>query len=152
MKFLADLELKADPEPEYWALVAPLPFTDPVFGSHTVPVGFRTDLASDRILANIPCMSPDGASRRGAVAHDFAYRALRENGKDWCDRLLRAGLLADGTSPRAAWAFYWGVRLFGKPFWDADARPVTAADFDTTVDYLAWLASPDSAGILPQSA
>lgn len=140
--FLNDLELKADPAPDYWCLIAPLAFMDPVFGTHVVPIGFRTDLASDRILANIPCMSPDGTSRRGAVAHDFAYRALRANGKDWCDRLLRAGLLADGTSASAAWAFYWGVRLFGKPFWDADGRPMTAGDFDTAANYQARLASP----------
>jgi hypothetical protein len=145
MKFLTDLELTADAQPDYWFLLAPLAFSDPVFGSHVIPKGFRTDLASDRILDGIPCMSSTGRSRRPAVAHDFAYRALRANGKDWCDRLLQAGLLAEGTSRLTAGAFYWGVRLFGKPYWEDDGRPMTAADFDTAANFQAWTARSSTA-------
>lgn len=123
--FITQLILVELPQPDLWQLAAPLLWRDVTFGDLEVPAGFVTDLASiPRSLRNLPFLDPDGVSRRPAAMHDWLYdsKGGRAHGKDFADSFLRAALLAEGASSSTAWAFYYGVHMFGQSSWDADTE------------------------------
>jgi hypothetical protein len=119
--FLTRLELADEARADYWRVVSPLIWTDPIYGRLVVPAGFETDLASiPRLFRNLPAFDPNGASRRPAVVHDWLYssKAGYRYGRDFADSFLRASLLAEGASPLTAAAFYYAVRVGGRSHWD----------------------------------
>jgi hypothetical protein len=124
--FKSQLELIEDPEPDFWRLGVPLVWSDALFGTLTVPAGFKTDLASiPRLFRNLPLLDPDGASRRPAAMHDYLYGSAlgRRLGKTFADSFLRAALVSEGLSPRGAWVYWAAVHYFGGPSWRGDAIP-----------------------------
>lgn len=125
------LVLIAAPLPDLWDLGAPLVWADGVYGTLTVPVGFRTDLASiPRLFRNLPFLDPDGLSRRPATTHDYLYGspAGRRLGKAFADDFLYDALISEGVSKSAAAAFYAAVHYFGGSSWDEDGRRLSALD------------------------
>ena len=126
--FRSELNLTADPEPDFWLLGRPLIWSDSVYGTIMAPSGFRTDLASiPRVVRNLPFLDVDGQSRRPAVLHDYLYssRTGFRLGRDFADRFLYTALLAEGTTKATAWAFWAGVRMGGSSHWD----PLTARQY-----------------------
>src|SRR5450631_4401040 len=139
--FVTILDLIADPVPDIWIIATPLTWKDPVFGTLTVPQGFRTDLASiPRAFRNIPFLDPAGVSRRPAAMHDWLY-CWRGISKDNADEFLKQSLLAEGAQEAVAAVFYLGVHEFGQAAWDADNPEWKVGDFDTPQHYQAWLSS-----------
>jgi Protein of unknown function (DUF1353) len=136
--FLTPLILEADPQPEIWIVMAPLVWQGE-FGPITVPVGFRTDLASIPVsFRKLQQFDANGISRRPAVLHDWGY-AWRGIGKDNADELLRLSLLAEGATEFVAQTFYLGVHVFGQAAWDDAAEALEARDFDTNEHYQNWV-------------
>lgn len=138
MSFLTPLILAADPQPDMWIIDTSLIWDDPIYGTITVPKGFRTDLASiPRFLRGISFLDPNGVSRRPAAVHDWLYALQRD--KRRADNFLRDSLLAEGANQATAHLFYYGVHWFGGPAWESDAgRIFTSKDFDTQQDFIAW--------------
>ena len=149
--FLTALELRADEVPDVWILDKPLIWCDPIFGRITVPVGFRTDLASTPLH-----IGSNGRSRRAATGHDGLSASARAHGlldKASHDDFLRAAMIADGCPSWQAQAFYVAVRLFGGPAWRSDARTLgpegtvlVDGDFDTAAHWQNWLATRNGPG------
>lgn len=136
--FLTELILAADPEPDIWVLAAPLVWRDDVFGLVEVPCGFRTDMASiPRVLRGLSFLDPNGLSRRPACVHDWLY-AWRGWGKARADNFLRFALFADGCSPWACEAFYYGVHCFGMSSWNSDAGALGSRDFVSKEAFDNW--------------
>lgn len=71
-----------------------------------IPAGFLTDFAS------VPPPIEKLANRAGTL-HDYLYRTAVYS-REWCDQVLRAGVLACGYSDVVADAYYAAVRLFGR--------------------------------------
>lgn len=149
--FLTTLCLVEDQVPDsasadLWFVDAPLVWKDALYGTLTVPQGFRTDLASiPRALRNLPFLDPNGISRRPAVMHDWLY-AWQAKGKDFADNFLRAALLAEGASESTAGAFYYGVHLFGRLSWDSDTHKFGPGVFQPGPSYANWRSTPDGWG------
>lgn len=143
--FTTHLILEAGPEPDFWTLRAPLVWAgSPTLPDLTVPVGFKTDLASiPRTLRNLPAFDPNGLSRRAAVAHDWLYW-WQGWGKDKADDFLREAMVIDGCSRVDADAFYDAVRWFGHSSWEDGAARGLASHFEAPTAYAAWLASVSS--------
>lgn len=122
--FTTPLELIAAPLPDLWDLGAPLVWSDALYGTLVVPVGFRTDLASiPRVFRNLPLLDPNGFSRRAAVMHDYLYGSAfgRRLGKTFADDFLYDALISERVSPSGAWVYYAAVHYFGGPSWRSDA-------------------------------
>src|SRR5450755_4492551 len=112
-----------------WIVMAPLVWQG-VFGPITVPIGFRSDLASIPVsFRALKQFDVGGVSRKPALLHDWLY-AWRGIGKDNADELLRLALIAEGASDFAAQTFYLGVHVFAQAAWDDDAEALEARDFD----------------------
>lgn len=123
--FKTPLALIAEPQPDLWAVAVPLVWDDGIYGHLEVPQGFVTDLASiPRIFRNLPFLDPAGVSRRPATLHDWLYGSApgRRLGKPFADQFLYAALLAEGATPRVAWAFWAAVHYFGGSSWAGDGR------------------------------
>lgn len=131
--FLTPLILEADLFPERWLIVAPLVWCDPVYGRISVPVGFRTDMASTPFH-----IDDDGASRRPACIHDALYKLGRSKGKAWADRFLHDAILADGGGRIRACTYWHGVHWFGGPSWASDAAEPGVIDFASPAAFNAW--------------
>lgn len=150
--FQSELCLRADPVPDLWCVDQPLIWSDPVYGTLTVPVGFRTDLASiPRPLRWAPFLDPNGRSRRAAAMHDWLY-AWRTKKKSFADLFLHDALLAEGASAATANTFYYAVHWFGGIAWKNDAGALESRDFDTAQHYTLWRATPDGRLILSKPA
>lgn len=136
--FTTPLNLLADSVPDFWVIAAPLIWVDSVYGTLTIPQGFRTDLASiPRAFRNIPCLDPAGLSRRPAAAHDWLY-AWRGWSKDKADAFLKDALIAEGAEQGVAEVFYLGVHEFGIASWDSDAGALETRDFSSPTAYNLW--------------
>lgn len=131
--FLTPLVLEADARPERWIIAAPLIWSDPLYGRISLPVGFRTDMASTPFH-----IDDDGASRRPACVHDALYKLGRERGKDWADSFLRYSIITEGGGHFRAEVYYLGVHWFGRRSWASDGLPPTAGDFGTPGAWAAW--------------
>jgi hypothetical protein len=139
--FLGPLVLEADPAPDMWIFTAPLVWQDKQFGTLTVPIGFRTDLASiPYAFRSIPFLDTAGISRRPAGMHDWLY-SWRMIGKDDADEFLKQSLLAEGAEPKVAAVFYLGVHEFGQAAWDSDNGALETRDFDTVEHFRQWKAT-----------
>ena len=151
--FLSELILEEDPAPEIWIVDAPLIWQDAEFGTITVPLGFRTDLASTPLH-----IASNGRSRRAAAVHDFLYASNRKHGiydKHYADDFLCTAMQADGCPRWMAEGFYLAVHWFGGPAWRSDARftspdgqYIVNGDFDTSAHYDAWLLSERQKAII----
>ena len=131
---------------DFWFLDAPLIWKDPIFGTLTVPVGFRTDIASiPRLFRNLPFLDRDGLSRRAACMHDWLY-AWQMKGKDAADRFLRAALLWEGASAATAAAFYYAVHLFGSGPYNRDRGMFGPSMFMPGPYYANWRCTSDGWG------
>jgi hypothetical protein len=140
--FLSQLVLMTDPEPGVWVVWEACTWKDPVFGAVTLPVGFRTDLASTpQFIHASPEFDPTGVSRLPAAFHDGAYARLWGWTKDKADQFLRSALIVAGATPELAEMYYQAVNLFGAAAWAADAGALQARDFDTPAHFQAWSAT-----------
>lgn len=111
--FLTRLNLIAadDTDNGLWVLGDDLAY----YSSHldrivTVPLGFRTDLASVPRLPVIYVLTGDTA-RSAAVVHDFLYGGIVSR-KD-ADEVLYEAAIASGVSRWRAWMMWAGVRAGG---------------------------------------
>lgn len=135
--FLTRLCLLEDPLPDFWVVGSPL---DLMFAGRrfSVPVGFRTDLASiPRLLRSLPWLDPDGCSRSGAVAHDWAYHS-HELSKPEADEMLRQAIIAKGCGSATARAFWLGVKIGGGSSYSCHPDGALVTDFDTAANYARW--------------
>ena len=135
--FTSEPDLLILPEPDYWAIRAPLTWEAPDFNI-TIPAGFITDLASiPRILRNV--LDVDGRSRCPAILHDFLYSCQRTT-RSFADEQLRLALIAYGDTPAAARLYWLGVRIGGWVPWEKRLRRgggLQPDDFMTAVAYRA---------------
>ncbi len=117
--FSTELLLQAS-GPDFWIVQAPLQWWEDDGQSITVPIGFRTDLASiPRLFRNLPFLDPNGVSRRPAVLHDYLYsKQITRMSADY--KLFKA-LRAEGASYMTAWTFWAAVRAFGWASYRNDA-------------------------------
>lgn len=137
--FLSQLVLMTDPQPGVWVVWEPCTWRDEVFGTVTLPVGFKTDLASiPQFVRAAREFDPTGLSRLPAAFHDGAYARLWGWTKGKADQFLRSALIVMGATPEIAEMYYQAVNLFGAPAWAADEGALEARDFDTLVHYQAW--------------
>lgn len=149
--FLGPLILEALPNPDYWAVRAPLVWCDALYGRIEVPPGFVTDLASiPRALRNLPSFDPNGLSRRPAVVHDWLY-ATQTLTKPTADGFLHDAMLLEGCSQSDAQAFYDAVHWFGQAAWDDDLKRGVAASFSALAEYQVWLAANSISRTVAQS-
>jgi len=127
--------------PRIWDVVMPLIWEDSQFGRITVPVGFRTDLASvPPAVRDIPAFDPNGPSRKPAVLHDWCY-CWQGMDRDRCDALLAAALVSVGISAGVAEIYRLAVHDFGERFYHQRIGGPFTTDFDTVEHYQQWHAS-----------
>jgi len=144
--FLSQLVLMTDPEPHVWVVWENCVWEDAVFGRITLPIGFKTDLASTPQFVRASAQfDPTGLSRLPAAFHDGAYARLWGWTKDKADLFLRAALIVQGATPEVAEMYYQAVNLFGAQAWADDAGALQTRDFDTVAHYQAWAASQTAA-------
>lgn len=102
-----------------WVVEAPLVYFDKKESfAITVPIGYKTDLASvPRIAWRI--VRPDHpTARRAAVVHDYIYTDLTDMfTKKQADEIFYQALLEEGTSKFLAYMMYLSVRVGGKGNW-----------------------------------
>jgi len=83
----------------------------------SIPESFETDLASIPRWY-WPILSPHYTSFViPAIIHDYFYRCVPYKSKKFADNVLYQSLINDGVSHYSASKFYWGVKLFGGPFY-----------------------------------
>jgi hypothetical protein len=134
-----------DPVPGVWVVWENCTWKDPVYGTVTLPIGFRTDLASTpQFIRSSTQFDPTGVSRLPAAFHDGAYARLWGWTKDKADKFLRDALIVSGSTPELAEMYYQAVNLFGADAWKADEGALEARDFDTPAHYAAWANSQTS--------
>lgn len=80
-----------------------------------VPIGFRTDFASVPRIPGIYDLL-GGIARAAAVVHDYLYREGLFDRKT-CDDIFLAAMKDQGVCFVKRRLLYWGVRLFGGPYW-----------------------------------
>jgi hypothetical protein len=140
--FRTPLILATDPEPGMWIIWQECVWEDPMFGRITLPIGFRTDLASTpQFMRASAEFDPTGVSRLPAAFHDGAYARLWGWTKDKADLFLRSALIVAGAKPELAEMYYQGVNLFGAASWLSDEGALEARDFDTQAHYEAWVST-----------
>jgi Protein of unknown function (DUF1353) len=128
-----------DPQPGVWVVWENCTWKDPVYGTVTLPIGFRTDLASTpQFVRSSPQFDPTGVSRLPAAFHDGAYARLWGWTKDKADQFLRDSLIVSGATPELAQMYYQAVNLFGADSWKSDEGALETRDFDTPAHYAAW--------------
>lgn len=94
----------------------------------TVPVGFRTDLASiPKALWNI--LPPMGRYTDAAVVHDACYQLGLGLTRGQADSVLNEAMGVLGVGRFTRWTIYSGVRLGGWKVWntyraEAKAQPL----------------------------
>lgn len=98
-------------------LLNTLVLEDEKVGVVMVPVGFKTDFASIRILHNIFLFVlyslVAGYGNYSATVHDYLY-AETKLPRDVCDGVLYRALRAEGIAKWRAWLFWAGVRVGGQ--------------------------------------
>lgn len=102
-----------------WVLEKALVLNDDVEGLITVPVSFKTDLASISALRYcLPLLYAllVGYGNAACTTHDFLYTTGYVSRKN-ADGVLYRALRAEGVARWRAWLFYAGVRCFGKKFY-----------------------------------
>jgi hypothetical protein len=140
--FQSQLVLATDPQPGMWVVWESCTWNDPVFGTVTLPVGFRTDLASTpQFIRASAEFDPTGLSRLPAAFHDGAYARLWGWTKDKADQFLRSALIVMGAKPELAEMYFQAVNLFGADSWASDAGALETRDFDTVAHFQAWAAT-----------
>lgn len=139
------------PVPDMWSLSAPLVYRSALKKcTITCPIGVTSDLASTpKLLQWIGFLDDDGKSRPAGITHDVMYRLGRENGKEWCDEVLREMCLDLGMKRWQAFVYYWAVRLFAGSGWRDDGANAAYGDprksnFISEADYAAFIASGGS--------
>lgn len=124
--FLTPLDLRAA-GPDEWVLLASLRYQPGTGQVIVAPAGFVTDLASIPRPARA-LISPNGASRRAAVLHDWLY-CYRRYTRQQADALFLEALQAEGVgwvTRRAMWA---AVRAGGWVYWNRRQDGLGPEDF-----------------------
>ena len=117
--FLSRLLVEAADEPLFWIVRAPLHWACERFGNLSVPVGFRTNLASiPGLVQAVPGYHCNGLTRRPATLHDYLYTTHSVT-KEQADMIFHDAMIADRVSASIARACYEAVYLFGHAAWDA---------------------------------
>lgn len=135
--FTNEPDLLILPQPDLWALRAPLRWAAPDL-TLTIPAGFVTDLASiPHLLRNL--LDVDGRSRCPAILHDWLYTCQRTT-RAFADQQLRKALVAYGETQATAAVYWAGVRIGGWRPWDERLRRgggIRPDDFATPQDFSA---------------
>lgn len=118
MPFESDLELRHHAGQEQWEVIRPLFYITAARRRVTVPVGYRTDLASvPRFAWRIVPRDHEDA-RRPAVVHDYIYTDLTHlYTKSEADRTFYEALLEEGMPKPLAWLMWCAVRIGGRGKW-----------------------------------
>lgn len=120
MPFKSALIVKAVFGTRQWQLVKPLFYLTADGRMVTVPVCYRTDLASVPRLVWWLIPRDDEYARRPAVVHDFIYtHATGVFTKAEADRIFYDALLEEGMGKPLAWLMYTAVRVGGRGNWSA---------------------------------
>lgn len=82
---------------------------------YTIPAGFVTDLDSIRRIPLLYALLKDRA-RIPAVMHDYLYTQGVK--RELADQLFLAEMQRQGVHLLYCYPIYWGVRLFGKYWYD----------------------------------
>jgi Papain family cysteine protease/Protein of unknown function (DUF1353) len=142
VEFLSPLDAREITEGN-WQLLSPLRWTvtndDGSVVTLEAPVGFPTNFCS------VPPPFEKIANRAGAI-HDYAYK-VHNMPRQWCDSMLRAGVLACGYDDEIAEAFYIAVRLFGRSHYGW--RPDTPSRLDHVFSVSAPVALPPMVDLRP---
>ncbi len=112
--FRSDLVLVAatDNDDGQWILGAPLVYDSVIAGrTLTVPMGFRTDLASTPRLPVVYLLF-GGVATRAAVVHDYLY-STGEVPRKLADEVMREASEVIGVPWWRRWAMWAGVRVGG---------------------------------------
>ena len=125
-RFESSLDLRAT-SPDQWVLLQALRY-QPVEGRPiVVPAGFVTDLASIPRPARA-LISPNGASRRAAVLHDWLY-CLRAGTRSEADALFLEALEAEGVGWITRRTMWLAVRAGGWVYWNRRVDGLNGDDF-----------------------
>lgn len=119
VEFLTELDLRdlSTPKKELYQLLAPL-----ILNYRgiliTVPIGFKTDLAS---VPRVPFIYNKWGNRahREAVIHDYLYKrdAIPDLPRTMCDIIFREAMISRGNSPDVYEPMYEAVTAVGWIFY-----------------------------------
>lgn len=116
--FRTDLDARAGREDNEWYLLAPLVWEA---GSETitVPVGFRTDLASiPQVFQSI--VPVNGRHRSAAALHDYLF-VIQDRSREDVDAIFLQAMEACGVRWSQRWTMYLAVRAGGWLPWKKNA-------------------------------
>jgi Protein of unknown function (DUF1353) len=126
-RFLTRLKIQnADAQDNgQWLLLRPLAYQSDLAGRiFTVPVGFRTDLASVPRLP-LAYLLAGGRASEAAVVHDFLYRSHLVP-RRLADGVFREAAAVTGVPAWLRWLMWAAVRAFGWRHWERQ-RTVSSA-------------------------
>lgn len=117
-RFLTKLVManETDRDDGQWRLTQPLAYESEVAKLIiTVPIGFRTDLASVPRLPVIYLLA-GGTSNEAAVVHDYLY-TVQLVPRSMADAVLREASAVTGVPAWRRWLMWAGVRVGGALRW-----------------------------------
>jgi Protein of unknown function (DUF1353) len=140
----ADVEIL--PQPDLFALAAPLIYRTAAGLTIKLPTGLTTDFASiPKALDWIGFLDINGPSRLAGALHDGGYRLGQAKGKAFWDDILREACLDLGMNAFQAGTYYQAVHWFAGKAWTADAAlPNAGGKFVDEASYDAFMASGGS--------
>lgn len=106
----SNLDLRVLDEPGLFLVVNSPTYKKNSF-KYSVPVGFKTDLASIPAALR-PFFSRTGKNRKPAVFHDHMY-TVKFKTRQKCDEIFRQMLRDQGVGNFRAYLYYVGVRAGG---------------------------------------
>ena len=114
-RFLTTLKTEQIGKWQY-TLLAELYYEDDELGGIIVPAGFKTDLASIRVLHNLLFFAlyavVSGYGNYASVVHDWLYSQASLS-RQQCDAVLYRALRTEGVARWRAGLFWIGVRVGG---------------------------------------
>lgn len=113
--FLSEPDFRVSKTSGEWELSTSMTYFSPLVGYITVPIGFKTDLASiPRVFrAAIPT---NGKHRLAAVIHDYLYSSKKES-RGICDKVFLEAMVISGVPWWKRKLMYRAVRLGGWMSW-----------------------------------
>jgi hypothetical protein len=120
--FLNRADLEQLPDGRNWRVTEAFGFWSAFTGLITVPVNFKTDLASiPQLFWNI--LPPFGKYTDAAILHDFLYRT-QILPRATADRVLLVAMKVSRVKFWQRLIIYWNVRWFGHIAWNDDSRRI----------------------------
>ena len=120
-RFLTTLKTEQIGKWQY-TLLAELYYEDDELGGIIVPAGFKTDLASIRVLHNLLFFAlyavVSGYGNYASVVHDWLYSQASLS-RQQCDAVLYRALRTEGVARWRAGLFWIGVRVGGSKHFGA---------------------------------